>query len=82
MYELGTKPIVLSIVYHNMAQYQLTHLHGHSHEMTTDCEVLVTRALQSPLVQSLLQGLEDRGCQFDLVRHVVCEPCQPGLAGG
>ena len=28
--ELGTKPIMFSIVYHNMAQYQLTHLHGHS----------------------------------------------------
>ena len=47
-----------------------------------DCEVLVTRALSSPLVRALVRGLESQGCQFDLVRHVVCEPCEGGLAGG
>ena len=50
--------------------------------VTRECEVLVTRALNSPLVRALIQGLESQGCQFDLVRHVVCEPCEGGLAGG
>ena len=49
------------------------------------CEVYVTRALSSPLVRSLLQGLRDAGCPIDLPRHVVCEPCSSStgtLAGG
>jgi len=50
--------------------------------MLTDCEELVSRALHSPLVKSLLAGLRSQGCQFDVVRHLVCEPCQEGLAGG
>ena len=53
-----------------------------SDEVMLECEVLVTRALSSPLVRALVQGLESEGCQFDLVRHVVCEPCEGGLAGG
>ena len=50
--------------------------------MTEECELLVTRALASPLVRSLVRGLQAQGCQFDLARHVVCEPCHGGLAGG
>ena len=50
--------------------------------MQTDCEALVIGALQSLLVKSLLAGLQFQGCQFDVARHVVCEPCQEGLAGG
>ena len=50
--------------------------------VTRECEVLVTRALNSPLVRALIQGLESQGCQFDLVRHVVCETCEGDLAGG
>ena len=49
----------------------------------TACEVYVTKALSScPLIKSLLKGLKDAGCNFDVVRHVVCEPCDNDLAGG
>ena len=46
------------------------------------CEQLVTQALSHPLVKSMIRGLNDAGCAFDLVRNVVCEPIDGGLAGG
>ena len=48
----------------------------------TQCEELVTQALSSPLVKTLIKGLNDAGCTFDLARHVACEPCNSNLAGG
>ena len=48
----------------------------------TNCEILVTKALSTPIVRRLVLGLEQAGCEFSLPRHVACEPCDDGLAGG
>jgi hypothetical protein len=34
------------------------------------------------LISLLVRALERRGCPFSLLRHLVCEKCGPGLAGG
>ena len=47
------------------------------------CEKLIVAAVESsPLVGLLLDALERRGCSVSLLRHLVCEKCGPGLAGG
>ena len=53
-----------------------------SENKITLCEKLVIQALEDPLVKTIVKGLEKNGCSFSLLRHVVCEPCQEGLAGG
>ena len=53
-----------------------------SNNRVTECEILVTQALSAPFVRKLILGLEQAGCEFSLPRHVVCEPCGEGLAGG
>jgi inner membrane protease ATP23 len=48
-----------------------------------ECEKLVVAAVESsPLVSLLIRALSVRGCPVNLLRHVACERCGPGLAGG
>jgi hypothetical protein len=47
------------------------------------CERLIVQAVENcPLVGLLLKALKERGCGVSLLRHLVCERCGPGLAGG
>ncbi len=47
------------------------------------CERLIVQAVENcPLVGLLLRALKERGCGVSLLRHLVCERCGPGLAGG
>ena len=47
------------------------------------CERLIVQAVENcPLVGLLLKALKERGCGVSLLRHLVCERCRPGLAGG
>ena len=50
--------------------------------MDEQCERLVVTAWSRPLVSSLVTGLARAGCRLNLARHVSCEQCRPGLAGG
>ena len=50
---------------------------------TRACERLLVAAVDSsPLISLLVGALAGRGCPFSLLRHLVCERCGPGLAGG
>jgi inner membrane protease ATP23 len=42
----------------------------------------LVEAAELPLVSLLLAGLARAGCPVRLARHLVCEPCPPGLVGG
>jgi len=48
-----------------------------------DCERLVSLALKnSPVISLLISALERSGCPFNPLRHLSCERCRKGLAGG
>ena len=46
------------------------------------CEKLLVDALKDPTIKLLLSGLKRAGCDFNPLRHSVCEPCGTELAGG
>lgn len=47
------------------------------------CEEHVCEVLEkSPLVKLMISALHSSGCDFDLKRHVACEPCDKSVSGG
>ncbi|XP_067120491.1 LOW QUALITY PROTEIN: mitochondrial inner membrane protease ATP23 homolog [Centruroides vittatus] len=78
-------------------RYDLKHFPGRTNHMKnwlegtlnanpTDrmkCEQRVCEVMEkSPLVKLMISALHSSGCDFDLKRHVVCEPCDDVVSGG
>ena len=84
-YDIYLLPVIQTIMYilftEDVAGMPLTQIHFYLLVMSP-CEQLVTQALDNPLVKCMIKGLNDAGCSFDVVRNVVCEPINGGLAGG
>ena len=45
-------------------------------EAVTQCEKNIALAIESsPMIRTMLRAMQAQGCEVDLPRHIVCEPC-------